>query len=82
MVAALGTTQTLAWASSYYLPALLAAPLAAELGMAVTHVFGAFTLALVISALVGPRAGRALDQHGGRTVLRVTNLLFAIMANT
>ena len=78
MVAALGTTQTLAWASSYYLPALLAAPLAAELGMAVTHVFGAFTLALVISALVGPRAGRALDQHGGRTVLRVTNLLFAI----
>jgi MFS family permease len=78
VVAALGTTQTLAWASSYYLPALLAAPLAAELGIPVTHVFGAFTLALVISALVGPRAGRALDEHGGRTVLRVTNLLFAI----
>ncbi|MFP8780497.1 MFS transporter [Hydrogenophaga sp. RWCD_12] len=78
VVAALGTTQTLAWASSYYLPALLAAPLAAELGIPVTHVFGAFTLALVISALVGPRAGRALDEHGGRTVLRVTNLLFAV----
>jgi hypothetical protein len=53
MVLRLGTTQTLAWASSYHLPALLAAPLAAELGMAVTHVFGAFTLALVTSALVG-----------------------------
>jgi MFS family permease len=78
VVLQLGTTQTLAWASSYYLPALLAAPLAAELGIPVTHVFGAFTLALVISALVGPRAGRALDEHGGRTVLRVTNLLFAI----
>ncbi|MGI9215803.1 MAG: MFS transporter [Hydrogenophaga sp.] len=78
MVAALGSTQTLAWASSYYLPALLAAPLAAELGMAVTHVFGAFTLALVISALVGPAAGRAIDRHGGRAVLRVTNLLFAV----
>ena len=77
VVLQLGTTQTLAWASSYYLPALLAAPLAAELGIPVTHVFGAFTLALVISALVGPRAGRALDEHGGRTVLRVTNLLFA-----
>ncbi|WP_374410542.1 MFS transporter [Hydrogenophaga sp.] len=73
----LGTAQTLAWASSYYLPALLAAPLAAELGMPVTRVFGAFTLALVISALVGPRAGRAIDEHGGRAVLRFTNLLFA-----
>lgn len=77
VVLRLGTTQTLAWASSYYLPALLAAPLAAELGMAVTQVFGAFTLALVISALVGPAAGRAIDRHGGRTVLRATNLLFA-----
>ncbi len=77
MVLRLGTTQTLAWASSYYLPALLAAPLAAELGMAVTHVFGAFTLALVISALVGPAAGRAIDRHGGRAVLLATNLLFA-----
>jgi MFS family permease len=77
VVLRLGTTQTLAWASSYYLPALLAAPLAAELGMAVTQVFGAFTLALVISALVGPAAGRAIDRHGGRAVLLVTNLLFA-----
>ena len=77
VVLRLGTTQTLAWASSYYLPALLAAPLAAELGMPVTRVFGAFTLALVVSALVGPRAGRAIDQHGGRAVLLLTNLLFA-----
>ena len=77
VVLRLGSTQTLAWASSYYLPALLAAALAAELGLAVTQVFGAFTLALVISALVGPAAGRAIDRHGGRAVLRVTNLLFA-----
>jgi MFS family permease len=60
------------------LPALLAAPLADSLGIPVTHVFGAFTLALVVSALVGPTAGRAIDTHGGRSVLRVTNLLFAI----
>lgn len=77
-MARLGTTQTLAWASSYYLPALLAAPLSAELGLPVTSVFGAFTLALVISALVGPRAGRAIDELGGRTVLLATNVLFAL----
>jgi MFS family permease len=76
-VLGLGTTQTLAWASSYYLPALLAAPLALGVGMPVTHVFGAFTLALVISAFVGPTAGRAMDRYGGRTVLRLTNVLFA-----
>lgn len=77
VVLRLGTTQTLAWASSYYLPALLAAPLAAELGLPMTQVFGAFTLALVVSALVGPAAGRAIDRHGGRSVLLVTNGLFA-----
>jgi hypothetical protein len=33
-VAVIGTTQTLAWASSYYLPAILANPIAAGLGVA------------------------------------------------
>ena len=77
VVARIGTTQTLAWASTYYLPALLAAPLASDLGLPITHVFGAFTLALVVSALVGPRAGRALDDWGGRNVLSATSVLFA-----
>ena len=77
VVSRIGTTQTLAWASTYYLPALLAAPLAADLGLPATHVFGAFTLALVLSALVGPRAGRALDDWGGRNVLSATSVLFA-----
>lgn len=74
----LGLTQTLAWASSYYLPALLAQPLAQDLGLAPTRLFGAFTFALVVSALVGPRAGRAIDEWGGRAVLMGTNALFAL----
>src|SRR5229473_2531755 len=32
IILALGTTQTLAWASSYYLPAILADPIARDLG--------------------------------------------------
>jgi hypothetical protein len=32
-VASLGMTQTVAWASSYYLPAILADPMAAELDL-------------------------------------------------
>ncbi|RYF69747.1 MAG: MFS transporter, partial [Comamonadaceae bacterium] len=76
-VARLGTAQTLAWASSYYLPAMLAVPMARDLGVATTTVFAAFSVTLIVSALLGPLAGRAIDQHGGRPVLVGTNLLFA-----
>ena len=75
---ALGTTQTLAWASSYYLAAILAAPMAKELGLATSTVFAAFSGALAASALVGPWSGRLIDRHGGRPVLIGTNLLFAL----
>ena len=76
-VAALGSAQTLAWASSYYLPAMLAAPMARDLGVTTPTVFAAFSLALVVSALLGPLAGRAIDRWGGRPVLLGTNLVFA-----
>jgi predicted MFS family arabinose efflux permease len=78
IVAALGTAQTLAWASSYYLPAVLATPIAKDLGVSAPTVFAAFSGALVISAAVGPFAGRSIDRFGGRPVLQVTNLLFAL----
>jgi MFS family permease len=77
VVVALGTAQTLAWASSYYLPAMLAAPMARELGTSEPAVFAAFSLALVVSAVAGPWAGRAIDRRGGRPVLVTTSVLFA-----
>lgn len=77
-VAALGSAQTLAWASSYYLPAILAAPMARDLGLPVPTVFAAFSLALVVSAFLGPHAGRAIDRWGGRPVLVATSVVFAL----
>ena len=77
-VAALGTAQTLAWASSYYLPAMLAAPMARDVGVAMPTVFAAFSVSLIVSALLGPYAGRAIDTWGGRPVLVATNLVFAL----
>jgi predicted MFS family arabinose efflux permease len=77
VILVLGTTQTLAWASSYYLPAILADPIAQELGMSSTWFFAAFSAALVISALVGPRAGRTVDAIGGREVLALSNVVLA-----
>ncbi len=74
---ALGLAQTLAWASSYYLPAILTVTMARDLGLSAPTVFAAFSVALVVSALLGPIAGRAIDRFGGRPVLMVTNLMFA-----
>ena len=73
----LGTAQTLAWASTYYLPAVLAAAMAKDTGVDTPTVFAAFTMALLVSAAVGPWAGRAIDRRGGRPVLAGTSLVFA-----
>lgn len=78
VVAGLGTAQTLAWASTYYLPAMLAVPMARDLGVSTPTVFAAFSVALVVSALVGPAAGRAIDRRGGRPVLAATSGVFAL----
>jgi MFS family permease len=77
IILALGTTQTLAWASSYYLPAILADPIAHDLGMSSNWIFAAFSGSLVISALLGPRIGRQIDLFGGRPVLSMSNLTLA-----
>jgi MFS family permease len=78
VVATLGTAQTLAWASSYYLPAILANRMAEDLGLTTAWVFVAFSCGLLISGFVGPLSGRLIDLHGGHRVLPVSNVLFAI----
>lgn len=74
---ALGSAQTLAWGSTYYLPAILANSIAAELGLGTPWVFIAFSAGLLVAAFLGPTAGRLIDVHGGRRVLPVSNLVMA-----
>ncbi len=80
-VTVIGTTQTLAWtlawASSYYLPAVLADPIAAGLGVPKALFFGCFSASLLLQAALGPMIGRAIDRHGGRDVLVLSNLMLA-----
>lgn len=78
VVATLGTAQTLAWASTQYLPAILAEPIARDIGVPVSTVFAAFSAALVVAALIGPLAGRMIDRWGGRPVLMSSSLVFAL----
>lgn len=77
IIIALGTTQTLAWASSYYLPAILADSIGRDLGVSSNWIFAAFSASQVISAVLAPRIGRQIDLVGGRSVLSMSNLLLA-----
>jgi MFS family permease len=76
-VLALGFTQTIAWAASTYLIAILAVPIANDLGISSATVYGAFSVALVVMGLASPAAGRAIDRWGGRGVLVASNVVLA-----
>ncbi|MEX0828609.1 MAG: MFS transporter, partial [Haliea sp.] len=77
IVSALGTTLTVGYAASYYIPAVLAVPMAEDLSVSPVWVFGAFSVALAMSALFGPWAGARVDGGAGRAVLMASNLVFA-----
>lgn len=74
----LGTTQIIGWGSGFYIPAILAVPISGSLGIATETFFWAFTLSLLVSGLLGPQVGKAIDRLGGRKVLPVGTLAFAI----
>ena len=76
MIVALGSAQTLAWASSFYLPAMLAAPMARELALSPSTIFALLSMSLILSAMLSPWAGRRIDVRGGRRMLMLSSGLF------
>lgn len=77
IVPALGITQIMAWGSSYYLPAVLAKPIADDTGWSLTWVVGGLSLGLLVAGLASPHVGRRIHQYGGRPVLIASALLLA-----
>ena len=77
VVTTLGVTQTLSWGSSYYLTAVFADPVSIGLGMPKSWYFAMVSVSLLLSGLLGPWAGRMIDERGGRGVLAGTNVIFA-----
>lgn len=63
--------------ASYYMPAILAAPIAASLHLTSSVFFGMFSGALLLSAVIGPSVGRLIDHRGGRAVLAASNVVIA-----
>jgi MFS family permease len=76
-VLALGFTQTVAWASSTYLIAIVANPIARDLGLTASAVFGAFSVALLVMGVCGPAVGHWIDERGGRGALAMSNVVIA-----
>jgi MFS family permease len=72
VISALGITQIPAWGASYYLPAVLAAPIARDTGWPLTWIVGGLSFGLLAAALVLPHVGRAIERHGGRPVLALS----------
>lgn len=77
VISALGVVQIFAWGSSYYLLAVLAAPIAADTGWPLSWIVGALSIGLLAAGIVSPRVGNAIDQYGGRPVLALACLLLA-----
>jgi MFS family permease len=76
-VPVIGTTQILAWGSSYYLPAVLAKPIAADTGWPLPWVVGGLSLGFIAAGLASPRIGDGIDRWGGRPILAGSAVLFA-----
>ena len=75
----LAIAETLIWAAFYYsFPALLLA-WERDLGWTKTELAGAFTLALVMSALMAPLAGRLIDRGRGRLLFTASTVCGAVL---
>lgn len=76
--AVLGINQTLSWGMTFYLPAIVAGPVAATLGQSGFHILGAFSWALLVAGACAPQVGRWIDRHGGRGALLASIVVIAI----
>lgn len=76
-MAFMGITQILAWATSLYLPAVLAGPISNDTGWALGSVVAGLSGALLIAGFSAPKAGRWIDEYGGRPIFVGSSLCFA-----
>lgn len=77
VISALGVVQILAWGSSYYLPAVLSAPITADTGWPLSWIVGALSVGLLTAGAVAPYVGRLIGETGGRPVLAAAAILIA-----
>lgn len=74
-VNALGITQITAWGTSYYCLGVLAKPIVAETGWAMTTVFLGFSVALLVMGFISTWIGRLIDRIGARAVMTIGTII-------
>ena len=74
-VNALGITQITAWGTSYYCLGVLAKPIVAETGWAMTTVFLGFSVALLVMGFISTWVGRLIDRIGARAVMSIGTII-------
>src|ERR1700730_2526531 len=74
-VNALGIAQITAWGTSYYCLGVLAKPIVAETGWAMTTVFLGFSVALLVMGFISTWVGRLIDRIGARAVMSIGTVI-------
>ena len=69
-VVALGLSQCVNWGVLYYAFTVLVVPVSRDLGLSPWVATGAFSLALLVSALLSPIVGARIDRGGGPAMMR------------
>ena len=74
-VNALGLTQITAWGTSFYCLGVLAKPIVAETGWAVSTVFLGFSIALLVMGFISTWVGQLIDRIGARWVMSIGTII-------
>jgi len=73
----LALTMMVGWGSTYYVPAVLAPSLRADLGLSQEAIFSGVTVMLFVAAAIAPVAGRMMERRGARGSLVLGSLMMA-----
>ena len=79
IVGALSVTETVSWGVLYYAFAVFLVPMQADLGASAAQLSGAFSLAVLVSAVAGIAVGRFLDRHSPRLLMTAASLAGALL---
>ena len=75
----IGVTQTIGYGSLYYSFGVLAPFMAQDVGLSLTGVYGLFSIALLASGFIAPRAGRLLDGKDPALVMTAGSCFSALL---
>jgi MFS family permease len=79
LLVALSLAQVTSWGVLYYSFSVFVTPMSADLGWSRAALTGAFSLALLCSAVVGLGVGRWVDRHGQRLLMTAGSCLAALL---